>query len=115
MNIRKSHISSNVILWIFLLVISFTIAELFYFNYQSDNIETVIIQKQKVVSIIGLPDLALSTEAVWLRHRSIGNVFSVFPDDGSLLDYYPASFVYTTGKISNSPLSKKKKEQKKNK
>ncbi len=109
MNIRTSHISSNVILWIFLLVISFTIAELFYFNYKSDSIETIIIQKQKVVSIIGLPDLAFSTEAVWLRHRSIRNVFSVFPEDGSLLDYYPASFVYATGKISNSPLSNKNK------
>jgi len=109
MNFRKNHISSNIILWVFVSVIAFTVAELFYFNYKSNNIEALIVQKQKAVSITGLPDLALATEATWLRHRSIGNVFSVFPEDGSLLDYYPASFVYTTGAISHSPLSVKEK------
>jgi len=103
MNFKKKNISSNIILWIFVSVIVFTIVELFYFDYKSNNIETLIVQKQKAVSIIGLPDLSLATEAVWLRHRSIGNVFSVFPEDGSLLDYYPASFVYNTGAINNSP------------
>jgi len=105
MNTKKSHISSNIILWIFVSVIAFTITEIFYFNTESKNIETVIIQKQTAVSIIGLPDLALATESVWLRHRSIGNVFSVFPEDGSLLDYYPASFIYNTGEIISSPRS----------
>ncbi len=109
MSFRKNNISSNVILWIFLLVITLTITELFYFNYQSKNIDTIIIKKQKAVAIIGLPDLALATEAVWLRHRSIGNVFSVFPEDGSLLDYYPSSFVYNTGTINHNPLSTKEK------
>ena len=111
MSFRKNNISSNVILWIFLLVISLTITELFYFNYQSKNIDTIIIQKQKAVAIIGLPDLALSTEAVWLRHRSISNVFSVFPEDGSLLDYYPSSFVYNTETINNNTLSTKEKQR----
>jgi len=111
MSFKRSHISSNIILWVFVSVIAFTIAELFYFNYKSNNIETLIVQKQKAVSIIGLPDLALVTEAVWIRHRSIGTVFSVFPEDGPLLDYYPASFVYTTGAISHNPLSVKEKQR----
>jgi len=111
MNFRKKHISSKIILWVFVSVITFTIAELFYFNYKSENIEKLIIQKQKAVSIIGLPDLALATEAVWLRHRSIGNVFSIFPEDGSLLDYYPASFVYKTGTLSNKPSLNQKQQR----
>ncbi len=109
MSFRKNNISSNVILWIFLLVITLTITELFYFNYQSKNIDTIIIKKQKAVAIIGLPDLSIASNVVWIRHRSIGNIFSVFPEDGTLLDYYPSSFVYNAETISHNPLSPKEK------
>ena len=50
--------------------------------------------KRQAVELIQLPDLALTTEATWLRHRSLATPFSIFPEDGTLLDYYPASFVY---------------------
>ena len=111
MNFRKNNISSNIIIWIFISVIVFTIAEIFYFNYKSNNIEILISQKHKVVSIIGLPDLALASEAVWIRHRSIKNVFSIFPEDGSLLDYYPSSFVYNSNVIRNSSQSTKSRQE----
>jgi len=50
--------------------------------------------KQQAVELIQLPDLALTSEATWLRHRSLATPFSIFAEDGALLDYYPSSFVY---------------------
>ena len=50
--------------------------------------------KHQAVAITQLPDLALSSQATWLRHRSLAAPFAIFPEDGTLLDYYPASFVY---------------------
>ncbi len=50
--------------------------------------------KTQAAELIQLPDLALGGEATWLRHRSLAAPFAVFPEDGALLDYYPASFIY---------------------
>ncbi len=86
--------SSKILIGIFLFVIFFTIAEIYYFSFQSDKKETIFNKKKKAISLIQLPDLALVTETIWLRHRSISNIFSVFPEDGTLLDYYPSSFIY---------------------
>jgi hypothetical protein len=49
---------------------------------------------RQAVELTGLPDLALGHAAVWIRHRSLATPFAVFPDDGTLLDYLPGSFVY---------------------
>lgn len=50
--------------------------------------------KRQAAEVTLLPDLALSTESTWLRHRSLATPFSIFPEDGALLDYYPSSFVF---------------------
>ena len=84
--------TSLMFLSIFLIVIFFAAAEMIYFG-SKDNTKTIA-RKKEAVSLIKLPDLAIVTEATWLRHRSITNVFTVFSEDGVLLDYYPASFVY---------------------
>jgi hypothetical protein len=91
-----SDLSSNSkkILFFFIVIVTFTIFEAYYYNYKFENMTDAISQKRKAVSLIQLPDLALVTETIWLRHRSVTNMFSVFPEDGTLLDYYPSSFVY---------------------
>ncbi|MCP5063199.1 MAG: hypothetical protein GY936_12145 [Ignavibacteriae bacterium] len=86
--------NSKKILFIFIVIVTFTIAEAYYYNYKFESMDEAILQKRKAVSLIQLPDLALVTETVWLRHRTITNMFCVFPEDGTLLDYYPSSFVY---------------------
>jgi len=86
--------TSKKILLVFIAVISFTILEIGYYNFEYRNLSSTILQKKKAVSLTQLPDLAFVTETVWLRHRSITSLFSVFPEDGNLLDYYPSSFVY---------------------
>ncbi len=64
------------------------------------NRKTVI---QQAVAVTQLPDLALTTQATWLRHRSLATPFAIFPEDGSLLDYFPASFVYTIAVHQSEP------------
>jgi hypothetical protein len=49
-----------------------------------------------------LPDLAISTEASYVRHRSLSNVFSVYKDDGNLREYFPSTFTYSHSKIMNT-------------
>ena len=100
--LKNRDISSALVLWVFLSVIALTTIEIFYYSFQSEYNATSIEQKRKAVSLIQLPDIAPVTEAVWLRHRSLSSVFSIFPDDGSLLDYYPASFVYQHGQYSGN-------------
>ncbi len=51
-------------------------------------------QKRAVVRLLGLPDLAMSTEAHAIRHRSLSNLFDVFGYGPSLLPYFPSDFIY---------------------
>ena len=101
--------TSLLFLSIFLIVVFFAIAEIIYFG--SKDVTKIIAKKRKAVSLIKLPDLAIVTEATWLRHRSISNVFTVFSEDGALLDYYPASFVYKIYFPHNKKDGKTKKEK----
>ena len=98
----RFNLSSKILLWIFLLVVVLTTLEITFYSYQSNNNSLLIEKKRKAISLTQLPDIALVTETVWIRHRSISNVFSIFPEDGTLLDYYPASFVYNPNLNQNN-------------
>lgn len=50
--------------------------------------------KQAAVTLTGLPDLALSTEARYIRHRSLSDFHSLFSEEGTLPEYFPSSFTY---------------------
>lgn len=50
--------------------------------------------KQAAVRLIGLPDLALSTEARYIRHRSLSDFHSLFSEEGTLPEYFPSAFAY---------------------
>ena len=60
--------------------------------------------KNLFVKTIGLPDLAISTEATYIRHRSLSDLFAIYKDDGDLREYFPSSFVYNHSTIlTNTP------------
>ena len=50
--------------------------------------------KQSAVRLIGLPDLTLTTEARYIRHRSLSDFHSLFSEEGTLPEYFPSSFTY---------------------
>lgn len=46
------------------------------------------------VRLVGLPDLAMVSEAHYIRHRSLSGVSAFFNDSPELLEYFPSTFVY---------------------
>jgi hypothetical protein len=52
-------------------------------------------KRLEFVAKVGLPDLAISTEATFIRHRSMSDLFSIYKDDGSLREYFPSTYVYS--------------------
>ncbi|MCV6607595.1 MAG: hypothetical protein OIF32_05240 [Campylobacterales bacterium] len=58
-------------------------------------------EKQQFVKTVGLPDLAISTEAAFVRHRSLADLFSVFKDSPELTEYYPSTFSTNHGNFND--------------
>lgn len=56
-------------------------------------------RKQAFVSLAGLPDLALVSEAHFVRHRSLSDTFAAFSDGPELLEYFPSTFVYKAASL----------------
>ena len=85
--------------FIFLFLLStVAIIQLMYI-YQTKTLSQQIISKKNIfVKITSLPDLALSTEANYIRHRSISDIFSIYRDDGTLREYTPSTYTYSLSK-----------------
>ena len=76
---------------------------LYLLNTKSITTDTLN-QKLHFVKMTGLPDLAISTEATYIRHRSLSNIFEIFKDDGNLREYFPSTFTYNHSTlIDNTP------------
>lgn len=76
---------------IFLLVAALEIGLLLVKQKKEQETDTI---KEAAVRLIGLPDLALSTEARYIRHRSLSDFHSLFSEEGSLPEYFPSAFTY---------------------
>lgn len=83
---------SAFLLWTFSLLFGFLAVEIFYLS--STKSEKSFGLKREFVSAVGLPDLAISTEASYIRHRSMSDFFSIYRDDGALRDYFASTYVY---------------------
>ncbi|MBI3873934.1 MAG: hypothetical protein HY307_02845 [Arcobacter sp.] len=76
---------------IFLLLL---ILEMIYINYSSKVSHQSLENKMSIVKIISLPDLAISSDSLYLRHRSYANIFDRLSSDGELQANSKMSFVY---------------------
>ncbi len=92
---------SSYVLYIFLgLFVLFTTQVVYLISMKSMSDE-MLQKKITFVEVVGLPDLALSTEATYVRHRSLSDVFSIYKDDGSLREYFPSTFAISHSHIYN--------------
>jgi hypothetical protein len=57
------------------------------------------VKKDIFVQTVGLPDLAISTEARYIRHRSLSDINSVFSEGPEHMEYAPSTFSTYLGKI----------------
>ncbi|WP_051505378.1 hypothetical protein [Sulfurospirillum arcachonense] len=60
--------------------------------YSSSNLHEQT--KNDFVKTVGLPDLAISNGANFIRHRSLSDTFSLFSNGPELLEYFPSTFTY---------------------
>ena len=51
-------------------------------------------KKQLFVSLTSLPDLAIATEADYVRHRSMSDYFSLFKEGPLLREYFVSTYLY---------------------
>jgi len=84
--------------YLFYTIISlFTLLFIQVIYLQNNNSMTKEMKKAKIefVQLVQLPDLAISTEATYIRHRSLADIFSIYKDDGNLREYFPSTFTYS--------------------
>ncbi len=80
---------------IFTAIALFFTFEVLFLTLKSKNIS----QKQIFVKYIGLPDLSISTEAKYIRHRSLSDLFSIFSEDPEGVSYFVTTYVYAPSTI----------------
>jgi len=57
------------------------------------------LHKRLFVKIVTLPDLAISNETHYVRHRSLSDTFSIFSNSPTLSENFPSTFVYNYSEI----------------
>jgi len=81
-------------------VSAFFITQIVYLSLKNNHIE----QKKVFVKHIGLPDLSVSTEAKYIRHRSLSDIFSIFSEDPEGISYFVTTFTYAPStNLYNTP------------
>lgn len=87
---RKSHL---LIYTFFISVVVFSTEILYLFMHKGAKEDELLVKKEFVKSV-GIPDLAIATEASYIRHRSLSDFFSIYRDDGALREYFASTFVF---------------------
>lgn len=83
---------SKIISYIFIFLLLFTAGESFYLLNTRGIKEESLEKKNRFVKMIGLPDLAFSSQDGVLRHRSLGDVFTLYKDAPALRESFSSSF-----------------------
>ncbi|MEA3353952.1 MAG: hypothetical protein U9Q33_09075 [Campylobacterota bacterium] len=76
-----------------LIICEVTISSLF--EHKSST-KKDIENKELFASVVSLPDISISTEASYIRHRSLTNLSGIFADGPEHMEYFPTSFVFST-------------------
>ncbi len=84
----------------FIVILSFFAIEMIVLSSRGVDVN----DKRLFVSKIGLPDLAVSTEAKYVRHRSISDIFSIFNENPVSVSYFVTTFTYAPStNLNNTP------------
>ncbi len=83
--------------YIFIFLIGLFTIEIAYLENKFSVSKESIEKKNSFVQLTTLPDIAISTEATFTRHRSLSNMFSIYKDDPTLREYFPSTFTYSHG------------------
>ena len=92
---------SRVLFFIFLTLFSFFGIEILYLDSTRSTDEKILNKKLSFIELSKLPDLAISTEATYVRHRSLSTVGTIYKDDGSLREYFPSTYALSHSHLLN--------------
>ena len=95
---------SKFVFYTSLTLVGLLLAETTYLYKTKSMSEQALNSKQEFIKLVGLPDLAISTEASYVRHRSMSSMFSIFKDDGSLREYFVSTYAFSHSHIINKDL-----------
>jgi len=84
---------------VFLLLVVFS--EILYLENKKSMSKDEKDKKNTFVAIVGLSDLAISTSATYIRHRSMSDIFSIYRDAPSLREYFPSTYAISHSHIIN--------------
>ena len=92
---------SNYLSYIFLVLFTLIAIETIYLVSVKSMSSDLLKKKNAFVELVGLPDLAISTEATYVRHRSVSDIFSIYKDDGTLREYFPSTYAISHSHTMN--------------
>ncbi|MCW8894301.1 MAG: hypothetical protein OQK48_03355 [Sulfurimonas sp.] len=92
---------SRFVFYSFITLGALLLLELSYIQSTKSVSSEVLNYKRFFVEQIGLPDLAISTEANYVRHRSLSDMFGIYKDDASLREYFVSTFTYSHSNTIN--------------
>ncbi len=92
--------------YIFSGLLSILIIQIIYLSNSKVITPKQLDAKLAFVKAVGLPDLAISTEVAYVRHRSLANIYSIYKDDGNLREYFPSTFTYNHSTLINNTPSR---------
>ena len=95
------------LLFILFSLVAILFCESIYLSWTKNITQEIQTKRKEFVAISGLPDLAISTEATFIRHRSMSDMFSIYKDDGSLREYFPSTYAYSHSHIINGHINAK--------
>lgn len=70
------------------------LSEIFYIKNVTRLTQNQIDNKQETSTLIALPNLSVSSNELFLRHKSYANIFDILPYDGELQSNSKMDFVY---------------------
>jgi hypothetical protein len=92
---------SKVMSYIFLSIFALLACEVAYMQGSKTTNAVELDKKRVFVKLSGLPDLAISNEAYYTRHRTLATLSSIYGDDGSLREYMPSTYAISYSHIIN--------------
>jgi ABC-type sugar transport system permease subunit len=95
------------LLFFMVFLVLFFICESIYLSIFKSVDAQMLEKKIEFVKLCKLPDLAISTEATFVRHRTMSDIFSIYKDDASLREYFPSTYVYSHSHIINGAVHEK--------
>ena len=87
--------------YVFVFLFSLIAVEGIYLSTNNIMSKNMREKKMAFVDLVALPDLAISTEATYVRHRTMSDMFSIYKDDPTLREYFPSTYAISHSHIIN--------------